>query len=598
MSVMRVYESKAWEYYNFKRLLHFIPEIANEDLPTTYYSPDILNSEYSERFWMLPNLRELIEPIEHPDLSFRERFTKKQPEDPERLLRFAFAVMQRYLRPGETRGRSWFINVAFASLQQQTTRLRSMQPQVLPYSETQSYFYLQLVHAALSRLIYIGGPELVQELSYPQFKATFSILPSAWTTYYRPSLWNSLKARVSFVPPDRKPLPDTIYPPPFWIGPTHRNAKARFHKPGLIPELPSPEILHFHRALLLEDAKSLPPTLSPSAVTSHAHLLKYIHTHLILPQPTPESTITHHAKLLTTASPLPHRHLTYYLHLLHTPGLQPAYTPPPPTRFHNCPCHAAVPIPALWPSSSPNAVAYPDNAVQRLGQRREQARWGLRHGCVCHGGEKVVGELLEPEPEPEPESGRLVEGRGGEGGCAGVEGEMVAGGEAGGEAEGGDGGWERGVEWEEWVRGKGGLVFCWDGAWKEGGGGEVPVIVGGEGEGREDGDLDADEKTLGREELDSQEREGKGEGDDHRDADEKTLREEERKSESKVGKGDGEEGGYADVDERTLRGEERDSGDKGDGQEGSHADADEKTLSGKEDKEEEDWEVVSQDTLS
>ncbi|KAH6635975.1 hypothetical protein F5144DRAFT_600750 [Chaetomium tenue] len=523
MSLMRAYQMNP-EYYNFKRLLHYIPEMVDENLPTTHYSPDILKSEYSQNFWMLPNLRELIEPVQHPDLSFRERFTKTQFEDPERRLRFAFAVVQRYLRPGETRRRSWFINLAFSSLQQQTIQLRSTQPQVSAYSETQSYFYLQLVHAALAGLISVGGPELVQELSYPQFKATFNLSPSAWTDYYTPALWDSVPARAAFVPPDRKPLPDTMHAPKFWIGPTHHRAKANFHTLGLIPELPSPEILYFHRAILLEDAKPIPtplPDLPPSTITTQAHLLKYIHTHLILPFPspstTPSTTLPHHLHHLTTTSPLPPNQITYYLHLLHTPNLQPPYAPPPPIRYHNCPCHAGEPV--RW-GFSPNAVDYPADRIQRLGLQAELRR-GRLHGCVCHTGERVVGDLGRwwKEVVEKAEAGK----GGGDGDGKGVCEEV-------------DGGWKRGVEWEGWVRGVGGLVFCWDEAWKGGAGRVVVGREGGRGEGGEgrsdgekDGDVDADEKTLRGEEPGDEGKENKGEGgeDGHADADEKTLRGEE-----------------------------------------------------------------------
>ncbi|KAK3295375.1 uncharacterized protein B0H64DRAFT_432135 [Chaetomium fimeti] len=387
MKVTRAYQMNYDEYYNFKRLLHYIPEMVDEDLATAYYSPDILESEYSKKFWILPNLRQLIEPIEYPDLSFRERFIKKDPEDPERLLRFAFDVVRRYLRPGETRRRSWFINLAFAALQQQTIRLRSMRPQVSPYSETQSYFYLQLVHAALSQLLVTGDAQLIQDLSYPQFQDTFHILPSAWDTYYSAPLWDSLKSRASFVPPDLRPLPDTIQPPEVWTGSPDRNARARFHHLGLIPELPSLETLHFHQAILLETAKALPTTttttttttIPPSAVTTHAHLLKYIHTHLILPplpadNNPPPTLLTHHRHLLTTHSLLPKKHITYYLSILRT--LQPPYTPPPPVRYHNCPCHANVPIP--W-GFSPDAV----DASRVHEQRQRQQR-------VFHGGGNFI----------------------------------------------------------------------------------------------------------------------------------------------------------------------------------------------------------------
>ncbi|KAH6838469.1 hypothetical protein B0I37DRAFT_409044 [Chaetomium sp. MPI-CAGE-AT-0009] len=506
MKVTWTYQKNYGEYYNFKRLLHYIPEMADENLATAYYSPDILESEYSQKFWILPNLRELIEPPECPDLSFRGRFTKKQSEDPERLLRFAFAVVQRYLLPGETRRRSWFINLAFAALQQQTIRLRSMKPQVSPYSETQSYFYLQLVHAALSQFVVTGNAQLVQELSYPQFKDIFLLLPSEWTKYYSVPLWDSLKARASFVPPDLQPLPDTIPPPDPWLEPTKPKARERFHRLGLIPELPSLEILHFHQALLLEDAKPLPPTIPPSAVTTHAHLLKYIHTHLILPPPSPDdptSTLAHHRHLLTTHSPLPKAHVTYYLDILHT--LQPPYTPPPPpTRYHNCPCHATVPIP--W-QFIPAVVAHTHE------HEHEQRQ---RHGCGCHGGEVVHGEGVAET---------------GVGAAAGVAGVME---EVGREAEKSRG---------EGCGGRDGL---------ESDGRE------GVGEGREGGNTDADEKTLRGEESKDERKERKGEGEEGGDADaeEKTLRGDEDTSEGNEGEPEGEEGGQVDADEVTLRGED------------------------------------------
>ncbi|KAJ4303952.1 hypothetical protein N0V88_001553 [Collariella sp. IMI 366227] len=348
----------------FKRIFHFTPELMNEKLPESYYSPDILRSEYAEKFWMLPNLRELLEPHRYLNADFRREFVKKSEGDPDQLLRFAFEVVQRYLRPGETRRRSWFINLAFAVLQKQIIRLRSMKLSVPQYSETHAYFNLQMVHAALSQLLVVGKAKEVQEMSYALFRETFCISPTAWTTHYSPKLWDSLKARAAFVPPDLKPLPDTIHLPHLKAEPKEdveiRNES--FRKAGLIPELPSLETLDFHQAVLLEEAKSIKFSLTPSEVTTHAHLLRYIHTHIdlasrTLPPDDIPSLAAQHLADLTASSPLPSAHLSFYIDLVlnnlklhpnldyHPPipniPFKPSYTDPKTKkfiRFHNCSC--------------------------------------------------------------------------------------------------------------------------------------------------------------------------------------------------------------------------------------------------------------------
>ncbi|KAK4098172.1 hypothetical protein N658DRAFT_561312 [Parathielavia hyrcaniae] len=322
ISAFRVYHDRVAGLISLKRVVHFFPELRDEKLPNTYYTSVMLKSPHAENFWMLPNLRDLVEPLIYEDPKFRERLTKKQHGDPKRLLRFAFAVVQRYLRPGETRRRSWFINIAFSSLQKYAMYLRSVEPLAAPFSETQSYFYVQLVHAALSQLVSAGKGELVQDMSYALFKDTFGISPSAWTAHYTPKLWDSLEARGRFVPPDLKPLPNCIDAGKFRFDSNLSSLELNepFNKAGLIPELPSLEILHFHQTILFEDAKSINPSLPPDQ--------KFI-------------------------------------------------------MFHNCPCHAGLPIPDDSAGSSRClAVSYPrqypyDHPPQ------------LKHGCVCHAEEEV-----------------------------------------------------------------------------------------------------------------------------------------------------------------------------------------------------------------
>lgn len=492
---------------HFNRLFQYLPELQDHKLPTTYYSSHILRSECAENFWMLPDLRALVEPPQVQTTNFREQFIQKQQEDPDRLLRFVFSVVQRYLRPGETRRRSWFINLAFASLQQETIRLRSAYPWISAYSETQSYFYLQLVHAALAQFMTTSKVEFAQKMSYPLFKETFRIMPTAWSAYYSPQLWDSLKARATFVPPDLKPLPDTIHPLNFTLEPkdSHGDPNAAFRNVGLIPELPSLETLHFHQAVLIEDAKPIPADLKPAQVTTHSHLLKYIHSHLILPAltaPSPSHTshFHHHLGLLIASSPLSPSHIRttlllahFYLHPPHS--LNPDYTPPVPPhplqsfhshadpttgtwiRYHNCPCHTGLPLPY---TIGPDAVCYPEQYPYEHPPQ-------IKHGCKCHAEEDVDQDKFAAlcaaghgwmERGEKERAGVVVRDR------------------------------AKGEGWEGWVREEGGLVLCWDGlvgagvvegreeefggAWLDGAREENAV------EEQEDGDLgEDDDKTLG-----------------------------------------------------------------------------------------------------
>ncbi|KAK3898818.1 hypothetical protein C8A05DRAFT_18663, partial [Staphylotrichum tortipilum] len=392
---------------SYRVIFNHIPQLRDQKLPTAYFSLDILKSEYAERFWMLPDIRVLVEPRRERNDSFKQEFAKSVQEDPERLLRFVFAVVQRYLRPGETRRRSWFIHLAFAAFQTHTTRLRSKQPWISVYSETQAYFYLQLVHAALSQLRAAGRNEFVQEMSYPLFRKMFNIAPSAWVAYYTKQHWNSLQARAGFLPPDIKPLPDTIQPSAATQGPASSSADPNlpFRGLGLVPELPSLETLHFHQAILLEDAKAIKTTLKPTDVTTHAALLKYIHTHIIVPSlSAPPASIPplirQHLTLLSHASLLPTTHLTTVLTLtLHHLATRsnPDYFPPTPPRpsYH-------LPVGALNPHGTRYRRVYPGRDQIDVGDGWVKGEWEKR----------VKGE------------------------------------------------------WEGWVRGSWGLVVCWEGVGK------------------------------------------------------------------------------------------------------------------------------------
>ena len=421
----------------FASVLEYMPEIQNEKLAAVYFSPDLLRSRYAQDYWMLPDLHGLVELPTKPTRFLGRQVAQKQQGDPDRLLRFAFVIVQRYLRADSTRRRSWYIDLGFAAIQQQTIRLRTQDASIPAYSVTHIYFYVQMVHVALSQLLSSGGtPEDIERMSYPAFRELFGITPTVWTQYYSQAKWYSLECRVNFLSPDLQPsLPtriDIITTSNFTVP-----ANDPYYHDGLLPEIPSTEILNFHLAILLEDAKSLPAAaaIPASSVTTHAALLKYIHNNLIRPPPAANATapakLTHHlSSLLKSSSPNNNknnkkynnpRHLTFWITTCllaarstafpvetipwrrialarrslqpsssqnHTsPSTSPATTPQNNQnhnhRTHNCPCHPLLPLtPKI---GSPDPVLYPSQYPYNHPPQQN-------HACDCHKDEPLSDE--------------------------------------------------------------------------------------------------------------------------------------------------------------------------------------------------------------
>ncbi|KAK3939316.1 hypothetical protein QBC46DRAFT_263534, partial [Diplogelasinospora grovesii] len=247
---------------DFQAVLQHMPELLVEKLPEIHYSADLLRSRDAQNFWTLPDLHRLAELPPYPaavDPQFGQQLTRKQlGGDPERLLRHAFAVVQRCRYDSGDQRRSWFLNLAFAALQQHTIRLRITDPSIEPYSVTQAYLYIALVHAALAHF----DEYRIRHMAYPAFKQLFPLLaPTVWTRYYSPKLWYSVEARAAFVPPDLRPLPDRIdaRPPPVDRAMNGNNCSSEaFRRRGHVPEIPPAEVQQFHLAVTLEEAKTAP----------------------------------------------------------------------------------------------------------------------------------------------------------------------------------------------------------------------------------------------------------------------------------------------------------------------------------------------------
>ncbi|GAQ44007.1 hypothetical protein AKAW_10719 [Aspergillus niger] len=244
----------------FPKILRHSASLMNTYLWKSYYSFNPVSRPRD--VWSIPNLRPL--PIQTDYL--RDPVTVPRIDKrPDRLMRYAFAVMQ-YMRNTGT-AREQVITQALVALQQTTMRARTSDATVQTYSETQAYFWIEIVHAALRSLDDEKRSTDTLEMSYEAFQDTFHLKPAGWEEYYSNKVWNSVAARSQFVMPDLKPLPNIIT-----ALPSKENRKIS----EAIPELPSAEGLTFRARMACEE---LTPTLTNSGppVLSHAHLLFYLH---------------------------------------------------------------------------------------------------------------------------------------------------------------------------------------------------------------------------------------------------------------------------------------------------------------------------------
>jgi hypothetical protein len=268
----------------FHEVLLHSPYLMHGGLWKDYYTKDLMMSPEAKQYWRLPDLQAL------PDIAEKTRTQKRHvrrcsQEEPYRLMRFGFAVVQKYLSSNVRRG--WLVKQSLAALQTTTMRLRSENPSLHPYSETKTYFWIQVVHAALASVT-TGTNQMplakvpLDRLSFSSFRVLFDMDPSLWRDYYTPKTWDSLGARMEFVPPDLKPLPNVISIP------SVRNVVFALDKQidsariGMAAEIPSMEELAMRSTILLDEIVKMPEgeRTSPTIV-NHGHLLCYLFNNIV-----------------------------------------------------------------------------------------------------------------------------------------------------------------------------------------------------------------------------------------------------------------------------------------------------------------------------
>lgn len=216
--------SKVLQRTDFKDVLLQSPELTNARLWENYYSKGLLFTPEAKEHWRLPDVRAMPSVTTAPSHQPTKRIVSSPPSaaatDSDRLVRFGLTVIQTLMTSKSRRG--VVIKTALAALQTWTMRERAVNTVIPPYSETQAYFWIQFVHAALatesasqnggklsssSSLNWNGS---VDSLTLTAFKTLYGVVGNEWQAHYSAKLWESLPAQMQFCAPDKKPLPNVI----------------------------------------------------------------------------------------------------------------------------------------------------------------------------------------------------------------------------------------------------------------------------------------------------------------------------------------------------------------------------------------------------
>ncbi|KAL5336563.1 P-loop containing nucleoside triphosphate hydrolase protein [Aspergillus crustosus] len=183
---MQLKQLPSWS--DFQAVLLHSPSLVNMKLWSSYYTKDRLFTQEAKESWTVPDLKQF--PVLRPGPA-QDKPVVSDKDDSDWLLQFAFVIIQHILRSGLRRGA--VIRDALASLQATTIRLRALK---------------NPKESALPEKTYEAHD--IAELGFSHFTLLFDITAETWREYYTRDVWVSVAARMEFVPPDIKPLPNVI----------------------------------------------------------------------------------------------------------------------------------------------------------------------------------------------------------------------------------------------------------------------------------------------------------------------------------------------------------------------------------------------------
>ena len=199
----------------FQEFLVQHPDLMDGNSWMPYYTKDFLFSADAREHWRLPDIEDLP-PLKHQIEKKKVHDSKNRPSvgNAEVLRRFAYAILKTAKLTNQRRAA--VINETFPVIQSHIMRIRAQSLQAVePYSETQAYFWTQMLYAAVESFPPSSGLDITK-LSYESFKVLFPDLLAAddvWKEYYIPEQWNSVEARMRIMLPKLKPLPNILQQP-------------------------------------------------------------------------------------------------------------------------------------------------------------------------------------------------------------------------------------------------------------------------------------------------------------------------------------------------------------------------------------------------
>lgn len=254
--------ARALHRQDFKDVLLRTPQLTDGRLWGEYYSKDRLFTQEAKDHWCLPDLKPLPSVANSPARE-ADKTSPTMVADADKLIRFALTVVQKTMSSKLRRGA--VIKMALSTLMSATMRERTVNPAVAPYSETQAYFWIQIVHAALAAASENestdgngnGWNGSTDTLTLEAFKLLFGITGEEWRMYYSPKAWESISARMEFRLPDKKPLPNVISISDKSKVVAAKNAMVESYagEKGTLSEMPSAKDLAVMAAVLCDEVE-------------------------------------------------------------------------------------------------------------------------------------------------------------------------------------------------------------------------------------------------------------------------------------------------------------------------------------------------------
>ncbi|KAK2594501.1 hypothetical protein QQS21_007782 [Conoideocrella luteorostrata] len=279
---------------DFAEVLLHTPDVMDSGLWKRYYGRELmLFNPRARESWVSPDIQAL--PCSVNSIQSGELLEDASQMESSLLIKFALKIVQSTSSTNLRRGA--IIKQSLSPLQTSIIRMRASKPTIPPYSDTKAYFWIQFVHAAYEALQPASAKDVsrttgwhghMNTLTFPAFQALFDVAGDEWRSYYSQPLWDSIEARIKFVSPDKRRLPNLISMPPL-------PAESKSHAPmvrksslgiSMTKKMPSPASLSVMVAAVC-DAAALSESDSPDPdVKTHADLIVFLYDTLVAQIPT------------------------------------------------------------------------------------------------------------------------------------------------------------------------------------------------------------------------------------------------------------------------------------------------------------------------